>query len=312
VRKLAVGPFHALGRYVSRELWTIFCLLREAYGWRLLETRDLPGHGDDLGHVLRQRAGGWPEVVLFWESYPQLARYADSFADRGTRVFVMADDLHHKRDAMDDALSVVDGILSTYAPRLRTYFPAVDPARVTWVPHSASPDFLLPFEESPRPVVFVSGAMNHAYPLRLAMRELALRRPELARVHEHPGYECQFDYSRDERVGPGYAAKMRECLAAFTDALVHHYVIAKHFEIPATGALLLADRAVAPQLATLGFIDGEHYVSLVAEDLKATIERVLDRRNRAEIDAIRRRGHALVHARHTTAHRAQQIDEVCA
>jgi hypothetical protein len=310
VTKLAIGPFHALGRYVSREFWWTFCSLRE-HGWRLLETNDLPQHGDHLEPLLQLRAEGWPDVVLFWESYPQLARYADAFQEHGTRVYVMTDDLHHARDGMAESLRLADGILSTYAPRLRTYWPAVDPSRVTWVPHAAGPDFLLPLAKRPHPVVFVSGAMNHAYPLRLAMRDLALRRPELARLYEHPGYECDYDYERDGRVGEGYAAAMRECLAAFTDALVHQYVVAKHFEIPATGALLLADRAVAPQLEQLGFRDGQHYVSVTAGDLETVVSRVLDRRNAKQIDTIRRRAHALVHDRHTTAHRAQQIDAVC-
>ena len=308
--KLAIGPFHALGRYVSREFWWTFCSLRE-HGWRLLETNDLPWVGAHIEPLLQLRAGGWPDVVLFWESYPQLARWADALQERGTRVYVMTDDLHHPRDGMGESLRVADGILSTYAPRLRTYWPHADPSRVIWVPHAAGPDFLLPIEERPHPVVFVSGAMNHAYPLRLAMRDLALRRPELARLHEHPGYQCNYDYTHDERVGEGYAAAMHECLAAFTDALVHHYVVAKHFEIPATGALLLADRAVAPQLEQLGFLDGQHYVSVTADDLESVVARVLHPRNAKEIHAIRRRGHALVHDRHTTAHRVQQIDAVC-
>jgi hypothetical protein len=310
VKKLAVAPFAALGRYVSREFWTTFCLLGQL-GWNLLETFHLPPHGDALEDLLRDRAGGWPDVVLFWEWYPVVVRHAEAFARRGTRVYVMADDLHHRREAMDEALSVADGVLASYAPRIGAYFPALDPARVSWVPHSAGPDFLLPIEKAPRPVVFVSGAMGDAYPLRLAMRELADRRPELARLHPHPGYHCTFDYSSDQRVGPGYAMAMRECLAAFTDALTHHYLVAKHFEIPATGALLMADRAVAAQLAMLGFVDGEHYVSVTAEDLEPAVERVLDARNAEEVDAIRRRGHALVHERHTTLHRARQIDAVC-
>lgn len=310
MKKLAIGPFHALGRYVSREFWWTFCSLRE-HGWRLLETNDLPLHGDHLEPLLRLRAGSWPDVVLFWESYPQLTRFAEAFHERGTRVYVMTDDLHHNRDGMAESLHVADGILSTYAPRLRTYWPTVEPSRVTWVPHAAGPDFLLPLRRHPRPVVFVSGAMNHAYPLRLAMRDLAVRRPELAHLHQHPGYECNYDYERDDRVGEGYAAAMRQCRAAFTDALVHLYLVAKHFEIPATGALLLADRAVAPQLEQLGFLDGQHYVSVTADDLEPVVARVLDPRNAKQIDTIRRRAHALVHERHTTAHRARQIDAVC-
>jgi hypothetical protein len=111
-------------------------------------------------------------------------------------------------------------------------------------------------EESPRPVVFVSGAVGPAYPLRGAMRDLARRRPELA-------------------------------------------------------ALLIADRAVAPQLASLGFIDGEHYLSVTAHDLERVIAHALHPDFREEADAIRRRGHALVHARHTVEERAKAIEGIC-
>jgi hypothetical protein len=86
------------------------------------------------------------------------ARYGQAFLDRGTRLFVMTDDLHHRRTSMERALCLADGVLSTYAPRLPEYWPRVDRRRVHWMPHAAGGDFLLPVEESPRPVVFVSGA----------------------------------------------------------------------------------------------------------------------------------------------------------
>jgi hypothetical protein len=209
------------------------------------------------------------------------------------------------------ALQLATAILSTYAPRLTAFLPELEGARVIWVPHAAGPDFLLPLEESPAKAVFVSGAVNEMYPLRTAMRELVRRRPELGRIHNHPGYARAYDHATDPRVGRGYAEAIRQCLAGFTDAVRFLYVVAKHFEIPATGALLIADRAISPQLAELGFIDGVHYVSADAGDLEAVVERVLDDRNREEIDAIRRRGHALIRERHTTRHRAQQIDAVC-
>jgi hypothetical protein len=202
-------------------------------------------------------------------------------------------------------------VLTPYAPQFPSFFPAVDPARVSWVPHAAGPDFLLPIAESPRPVVFVSGAMGRVYPLRRAIRDLAARRPELAVVHEHPGYSMTFDYSRETRVGRPFAAAMHGYLAAFTDASTYGYAVAKHFEIPATGALLIAERAVGRQLAGLGFVDGQHYVSTVAEELESTVEHVLAPANRREMDAIRRRGHALVHGCHTTVHRAEQINAIC-
>jgi glycosyl transferase family 1 len=252
-----------------------------------------------------------PEVVLFWESFEEAARHVLALRKAGTRVYVMTDDLYIKRRRMKSALRLAHGILSTYAPCFGDSFPNIDASRVSWVPHAAGPDFLLPLEDKPRPVVFVSGSMCDLYPFRLTMHEFALRRPELACLHDHPGYHSTYDYERDGRVGRGYAEAMRSCLAAFTDTSRYRYLVAKHFEIPATGALLIADRAAAPQLEMLGFVDGVHYVGATADDLERVVLHVLDPGNAAEIDAIRRRGHALVHERHTTAYRAQQIDAIC-
>lgn len=296
--KIAIAPFPALAGYVSREFWSTFSALRREHGWHLKENFH-PGHAV-------------AKVVLFWESYPAVVRHARSLKEAGARVYVMTDDLHKReREGMREALQLADGILSTYAPVFGDFFPEVDAAKVRWIPHAASPDFLLPIDETPAPVVFVSGAVSEHYPMRMRMRELARRRPELARVHVHPGYYGRYDYAGDDRVGRGYAEKIGACLAAFTDGLRYRYIVAKHFEIPATGALLIADRACAPQLAMLGFVDGEHYVSASADDLEHVVERALEPQNRDEIDAIRRRGHALVHARHTTACRAREIDASC-
>jgi len=308
--KLALGPFNALAGYVSREIWRTFEALR-AHGWRLQESFhfDLVLEGA-LPLYLRARLGEVPEVVLIWESYWQAVRHIRSLQNAGVRVYVMTDDLHRpQRDGMREALRRADGILSTYAPVFGDFFPEVDVAKVAWVPHAANTDFLLPVNDAPAPLVFISGAAGSKfYPMRERMRELARRRPELARLHEHPGYAVNFRYATDDRIGRGYAEKIHACLAAFTDGSRYRYIVAKHFEIPAAGALLIADRACAPQLEQLGFTDGEHYLSTNGDDLEEVVERALDPRNRDKVDAIRRRGHALVHARHTTACRAREID----
>jgi Glycosyl transferases group 1 len=310
--KLALGPFNLLAGYVSREIWCTFEALR-AHGWRLQEAFhfDFAPEGE-LPSYLAARLGEVPEVVLIWESYWQAVRHIRSLQAAGVRVFVMTDDLHWTdRYGMREALRLADGILSPYAPVFGEFFPDIDAAKVKWVPHAANPDFLLPLNNAPAPVVFVSGAINDAYPLRVAMRELARRRPELARMHLHPGYALTFNFVTDRRVGRGYAEQIAGCLAALTDGLKFRYIVAKHFEIPAAGALLITDRACAPQLERLGFVDGEHYVSATIDDLEDVIDGVLDPQKRAQIDAIRRRGHDLVHARHTTARRAREIDVEC-
>jgi len=105
--------------------------------------------------------------------------------------------------------------------------------------------------------------------------------------------------------------KINNYRAAFTDSSVFKYVVAKYFEIPATGALLLADDSVSVALEQLGFVEHEHYVPVSEETLEEKIRFVLDERNHEELDKIRRRAQQLVLACHKTSNRASQIDVAC-
>jgi hypothetical protein len=127
---------------------------------------------------------------------------------------------------------------------------------------------------------------------------------------DHPGYHCGFDHESDERVGKGYARKIAKYLAAMTDGLIYGYLVAKFFEIPATGALLLGEEKMKEALQALGFRDGVHYLAVGPENLKPRIEEALDPANRKEIDEIRRQGQKLVVDGHLAGHRAKQIDDV--
>jgi Glycosyl transferases group 1 len=310
MRKVLIAPVIELRTYTSREWWMTFNLLAKQYQWDLLDRGCLPDVAGLLPDVLRARFGSVPEVVLFREDYEQFLRHRRSLLDAGARMYVLTEDMHHRNADMANALRVAHGILAPYAPRLAAFYPNHDPARLFWVPHAAGPDFLRDPNDAPEPVVFVSGREDQVYPFRLLMYAMARRRPDRFRIHKHPGYG-DFELDSDARVGPGYAAQIARCLAAFTDASCFLYIVAKHFEIPATGALLIAARDAAPQLQELGFIDGVHYISAAPDDIEPIIERVLDPRHRAEIDGIRRCGHMLVHERHTVAHRAAQIDRIC-
>jgi hypothetical protein len=88
-------------------------------------------------------------------------------------------------------------------------------------------------------------------------------------------------------------------------------VIAKYFEIPATGALLLADDAVAGPLKELGLIEYRHYLPVSCNDLEEKVHYVLDEKNHEELDEVRKLGQELIWERHKTSDRARMIDEIC-
>jgi hypothetical protein len=133
------------------------------------------------------------------------------------------------------------------------------------------------------------------------------------KYHRHPGYYCGYDYGQDGRIGRGYAEKIRQCRVGFADSVFpFRYIVAKFFEIPATGALLLADDTVSEHLNKLGFVAGRHYVPVSQENLEKQIEYVLSESNHDELDQIRRNGQALVHEQHKTSDRARFINAICA
>jgi hypothetical protein len=203
-------------------------------------------------------------------------------------------------------------VLAAYADQFPKVFPEVCRlGRVVWVPHSASPDFLIPWNAQAENSVFISGQVNHHYPFRQQMKSLYETGHYAMAYHPHPGYHCGYDYQNDSRVGIGYARSLNRYRAAFTDSSRYRYLVAKFFEIPATGALLLADSAASPILREFGFFENEHYIAVSAGDIDAQLRYVLDERNHSDLDAVRKRGQAIVWERHKTSDRARLIDEAC-
>lgn len=210
------------------------------------------------------------------------------------------------------SFALCETILSTYGYIWSKFYPEFcGVKKVVWVPHSASPDFLLRYNQHPENSIFLSGAMTVHYPLRREMKILQEHSSYSIAYHCHPGYYCGYDYEKNEDIGSGYAEKINRHRTGFTDSLIYKYVVAKYFEIPATGALLFADDAVSGPLKELGFIENRHYLPVSKENLEERVQYILDKRNHEELDEIRRNGQELVRERHKTSDRARQIDEEC-
>ena len=267
--RLIVGDLGAYSHYVSREFAYIMRELIAAHGWKHLEPSALSGGA--MREKIVRHCGELPEVILFWGGQVFLCAHEREIEKLNTAKWFVADDLHHvpTMPFRQKAFLLCDTVLSTYAYRFEDFFPEVAKRRrIVWLPHSASPDFALSANSAPRNELFLSGAITKDYPLRErlnALREGGFK--EIIR-HEHPGYHCQYDYAGDIRVGRAFARRMWEHRAAFTDCTVFQYAVAKHFEIPATGALLVADVFIEEPLGKLGFVPGVHYFPVSGGDLE--------------------------------------------
>jgi hypothetical protein len=314
--KLVISELNALSRYVSREFHFIIKALIENYGWRLVDMARLSGNSKPLKSILLESVGELPEDILFWEGYDFLPERAKDILGLDCRKYIFADDLHCRdgqaRYRKFISYLLCDAVLSTYAYVFDQFFPEISAKReVVWVPHSASPDFLIRFNPDAENKIFLSGAINHYYPLRQQMKALYDKQAYPIFYHPHPGYHCDYNYDKNENVGRGLAKKINSHRAAFTDCLKFNYIVAKYFEIPATGSLLLADSSVSTAFEQLGFVENVHYLPVSSDSLEDVIRYTLDESNHTRLDRIRKKGQALVRQKHKTEDRARLIDEVC-
>jgi len=309
--RLIVAELDAYSHYVSREFAYIMRELIAVHRWKHLEFSAFSG--GSMREKIARHCGELPEVILFYGGEEFLCGHEGQVEELNTAKWVVADDLHHHgmRDRREKAFLLCDTVLATYAYRFADFFPEVAKSRrVVWLPHSASPDFALAANSAPRNELFLSGAISKDYPLRERLNALMENGCKEIVRQEHPGYHCRYDYADDSRVGRAFARRIWEHRAAFTDCLVFRYAVAKHFEIPATGALLVADAAIEEPLKELGFLPGVHYFPVSDADLEERVRYLFWEGHQAELDRIRQNGQALVLARHRTSHRAKLINDL--
>jgi hypothetical protein len=314
--KLIVSHLETLRTYVTREFYFITRELISKYDWKHIEISKLWNGPGTVTDNIVEEFGELPETIIFSQAYEFLQARAGDIQRLNCNKVFLADDLHwwnqEMRQMKSISFALCDMVFATYAYTWAKFYPELaGMKKVVWIPHAASPDFMVPYNDRAENSIFLSGAISQHYPLRQQMMNLFAQQTYSIKSHRHPGYQVGYDYNSNPNIGRGYAEKINKYRVGFTDCLTFKYVVAKYFEIPATGALLLAEDAVKEPLKEIGFIENINYVPVSKENLEEQVKYVLDERNREELDEVRRRAQELVWARHTTSDRARQINEVC-
>lgn len=301
--------------------WTIQALVSE-HGFIDIKydvIRDLYSELRDTDHDVSSRLAllsptkRVPSVILVWDSYtydPEFIKWLRRVAP----IFYFLDDLHFHSDEEKArklaTLSSVDFVFSTYAYHFTRFYPKLASLPVKWLPHAASPDFDFDgLNTNASNTALLSGAMSWHYPLRHLANKLASNDSRIQILH-HPGYNDLDPSSTTVTVGQRFGQALHAHRASITCGLVYHYVVAKMFEIPSTGSLLIVGNTVVPELAELGFYEGVHFLSFKDKDsLKQALDLALsnDAMVRARIDSMRLAAQRVVASRHTTSIRAREL-----
>ena len=206
---------------------------------------------------------------------------------------------------MEKILDRSDVIICPYDTAFRSEWPQ-HVEKYRFFPHFFAPYdryVNIDFNESPTNNVFLSGSIGFvggvdAYPVRRHIRDNA---PECLVYLPHPGYHTGRGIIRDD-----YAKFISEHLGGVATASAFGYVVAKYFEIPAAGALLIGERV--DDLDKLGFVPGEHYVPITKESAIGTVEECCA--NPRKYTEIRKEGMDLVRKSHSINNRLDLMEEV--
>ncbi|RLN74775.1 hypothetical protein BBJ28_00022536 [Nothophytophthora sp. Chile5] len=318
-RKFLVGCTANWRGYVLRSFLSLFEELKTDHGWEDLDTSVDPT--STIYKMDRKKA---PSVLLFCLNsfyYPMAllqehSKYFRELRALGTVIAVWNDDLHYYDQfnpitLRDQIFTNVDVLVGTYTYFMDDYFASVtrsvsarDLPLTVWLPHSSGPDFVsASFNEHPINKILLSGKLgSNWYPLRHWLGGFQQTHRGVMDVYQHSGY-----YVADNQSAI-YASYLRAYRAGITTTLIFQYVIAKIFEIPSTGALLVMNRDMAPLLAALGMHEGQHFVGFDRRDPEAAIWWVSDPRNWPEIDRIRLAGMQLVREMHQVTDRVRALE----
>ena len=106
-----------------------------------------------------------------------------------------------------------------------------------------------------------------------------------------------------------YPAYMRQFTYGLASCQSVHYAIAKLFELPANGLVLVTTDDLIPILARLHLYHNEHFLTVECRSRNGLVVEIEDLRSRStsDIDALRRKGQQVVHERHLIQHRAELL-----
>jgi len=296
--------------YVMRELSYLYEGLIQAYGWQEL-------HIADVRKLLELSDKSLPEVLLVCERglqdvAPHIGAL-EAVHERGVKIVHLTDDLQSlsrtTKEAFVRFFNVLDAYVGPYAYRLELHLSTLNVTipELMWLPHSVSQEFTyLPLNKKPKRRVLLAGALGEPYPLRQWVQDNMNKLP-IVDVLPHVGYEGE--YGPEQSIH--FASTMRTYIAAFTCTSLYHYIVAKVFEIPAVGGLLLLNNDAEELMASLGFHNGEHYIAYDPLDPAKAINYV-GTANMSEIDQIRNNGMVAVRTNHTIAHRVYALQKYLA
>jgi len=281
----------------------------EKMGWISINQSDIDCKLSDFFIKL---FGVLPSIVLFWDANTVIQNNIQDIIYTKWTKCIYVDDLHKTSPKIKKIKKLIfenfEYIFSTYGYIFSKFNPTIDKNKIIWLPHFINNNFKVDFNINPTNKILLSGCVaKNIYPFRDHVCKISKKYP--IDVLEHLSYR----YPNHQYFGRKYIEYLSMYVAAITCCSNSEtpYIVGKFFEIPASGALLLAyDDFVKEPMKELGFVDGENYISVNYDNITEKILYVTDSKNKDAVNKIRKNGHKLVWNNHTLLNRVKVIDDI--
>ena len=300
MNRIILVPSIFLSEDVVSDRWRLLIwMLRDKLGFKIVTiNKDIPKD------VKTAMIIGLPRHIIGRSTFP---------GNESTRLIVYTADVHKTidpgyKEKVRRLLERCDVHLSAGDAFFRDAWPEYTEKHVFFPYFFASQERYksLEFNNTPIMKCLFTGHHSKAYGFRRGIYCFAkskVQGSELFTILEHPG-NLNAKKNKDI-VGQGYANILNRHYCSITSTL-YGYPLAKHFEIMASGSLLLSDET--EDLTTLGMIAGQHYVSITVKNYKEKVRDCLE--NPEKYNEIRKHGMEFSRRRHGIDSRFDVIKKI--
>ena len=241
-----------------------------------------------------------PDFILLNDYKPEYRPFIRGLKDLTIPHGILMHDLHYKLSKRNFLIHQEKPalIFCHYRDAFKKWLPD-HINRLVWFPHHVPAEIFRPYQVPKTiPMLLIGATYPHIYPFRHVISQQLSRDPRFVQ-YSHPGYGVV----KKGLTGELYAKEISKAKIFLTCDSIHHFPLLKYFEVLACGTLLAAPASL--ELTDLGFIDGETFVAINEVNFKEKINEYLN--NESLRDPIVQNGIELIHQRHTTAIRAQEM-----
>jgi len=253
------------------------------------------------------------DIIFIYAGVHGKELLSESLNLKSKKIIYLLTGAHSFKEQMMKALAErADLLLVTYYYQFSTRFATHKDKFIFFplyfAPHSRYTE--LKIQEKPIKKCLITGHRSaKLYPLRNRLITTISKQKKYQKiiaVMRHPRWqrsEPLRDWELPACINKSYAETLNKYVCSIATDSIYHYGLAKYFEIPAAGTLLLAVKT--DDIDRAGLVAWEHYVPVSDATALYQIEAVLE--NPSVFAKIRRDGCSFVRANHSVRNRIRQL-----